>query len=293
MSADTGKTLYTAGYGAGWTVEALDAAMRERHAVLVDTRLVPFSRKPGWGRDALSAHFGPRRYVHIKALGNLNYRGGPVELADAGEGIESLAARLAEPGIDAVVLLCGCRDVRTCHRKVVAELAAERLGDRFALRIEHLEPPVSASPGWKCLSIRQPWAWAILHGGKDIENRSWKTDYRGPVLIHAAKTLTQAEYTGACLDIGIMAPRLDVPRHEDLERGGIVGAARIVDCVDRSESPWFGGGFGFVLADPRPLPFLPLTGRLGLFEVREADLAPIAAALVRANYREIELERMA
>ena len=28
----------------------------------------------------------------------------------------------------------------------------------------------------KALSIRQPWAWAILHAGKDIENRDWRTD---------------------------------------------------------------------------------------------------------------------
>ena len=32
----------------------------------------------------------------------------------------------------------------------------------------------------KCLSIRQPWAWAIIHAGKDIENRCWPTSYRGP-----------------------------------------------------------------------------------------------------------------
>ena len=38
----------------------------------------------------------------------------------------------------------------------------------------------------KALSIRQPWAWLILHGGKDIENRTWATKLRGRVLIHAA-----------------------------------------------------------------------------------------------------------
>ncbi len=37
----------------------------------------------------------------------------------------------------------------------------------------------------KALSVRQPFAWAIVHGGKDVENRSWATSYRGPVLIHA------------------------------------------------------------------------------------------------------------
>lgn len=37
----------------------------------------------------------------------------------------------------------------------------------------------------RALTIRQPWAWAIIHGGKDIENRSWNTKHRGPLVIHA------------------------------------------------------------------------------------------------------------
>ena len=37
-----------------------------------------------------------------------------------------------------------------------------------------------------CLSIRQPWAWLIAHGWKNIENRTWPTGYRGRFLIHAA-----------------------------------------------------------------------------------------------------------
>ena len=40
----------------------------------------------------------------------------------------------------------------------------------------------------KALSIRQPWAWAILHAGKRVENRDWQgCHYRGPLLIHASK----------------------------------------------------------------------------------------------------------
>jgi len=39
---------------------------------------------------------------------------------------------------------------------------------------------------WRALSIRQPWAYAILHLGKDIENRPWRTNFRGPLLIHAS-----------------------------------------------------------------------------------------------------------
>lgn len=38
---------------------------------------------------------------------------------------------------------------------------------------------------WPVLTIRQPWAWSIVHGRKRVENRSWQMNYRGPLLIHA------------------------------------------------------------------------------------------------------------
>jgi hypothetical protein len=41
----------------------------------------------------------------------------------------------------------------------------------------------------KCVSLHQPWAWAVLHAGKKVENRTWATRHRGPLLIHAARTL--------------------------------------------------------------------------------------------------------
>ena len=45
----------------------------------------------------------------------------------------------------------------------------------------------------KALSIRQPWAWLIVHGRKDIENRSWRTKFRGRFLVHAAQGMTRRE----------------------------------------------------------------------------------------------------
>jgi hypothetical protein len=39
----------------------------------------------------------------------------------------------------------------------------------------------------KALTVRQPWAWATIYAGKDVENRRWRTTYRGPLLIHAGK----------------------------------------------------------------------------------------------------------
>ena len=134
----------------------------------------------------------------------------------------------------------------------------------------------------KALSIRQPWASLILKAKKDIENRCWPTKLRGRVLIHAAKGMTRAEHADA-IAFAVDAIRSD-PRNagaskivtlrelgfafDDLQRGGFVGSVEIVDCVQKSDSPWFMGDFGFVLRDPRPLPFfVPYEGQLGFFEV--------------------------
>ena len=38
----------------------------------------------------------------------------------------------------------------------------------------------------KCLAIRQPWAWAVCSGAKDVENRTWMTEHRGPLAIQSS-----------------------------------------------------------------------------------------------------------
>lgn len=122
------------------------------------------------------------------------------------------------------------------------------------------------------ISIRQPWAWLILHAGKDIENRDWKTPYRGRCLIHASKSATKQDYQDA-IDF-ITSQRFDhlsiaLPAIDQFDRGGIVGSVDIVGCTDTSDSPWFVGDYGFILRNPKPLPFTPYKGRLGFFNVPE------------------------
>jgi hypothetical protein len=117
----------------------------------------------------------------------------------------------------------------------------------------------------KALSIRQPWAWLIVNGHKDIENRCWKTHFRGKIYVQASKGMTQDEYNQAFVIAGDHG--IDLPYPNDLERGGIVGTVEIVDCVDEHASPWFFGEFGFVLKNANPLPFRPLKGALGFFNV--------------------------
>lgn len=125
----------------------------------------------------------------------------------------------------------------------------------------------------KALSIRQPWAWLILEAPedmrKDIENRDWPTKVRGDILIHAAKGCTHQEYADAVAFVRSFNQNLAamIPPLDRLERGGIVGMVRITDCVSNSRSKWFAGRFGFVLSKPYPLPFRPMRGMLGFFNV--------------------------
>jgi hypothetical protein len=123
-----------------------------------------------------------------------------------------------------------------------------------------------------CLSIRQPWATSILHG-KDIENRSWRTSFRGRFLIHAGKALTAADLEAWRLFVDGTIPddqlawakKISV---RTLPRGGIIGVATLIDCVIESKSPWFCGEYGFVLAEVQPLPFMPCKGSLGFFNAK-------------------------
>ncbi|MBF0247695.1 MAG: hypothetical protein HQL36_06425 [Alphaproteobacteria bacterium] len=117
------------------------------------------------------------------------------------------------------------------------------------------------------LSVRQPWAWAIIHGGKDIENRSAAAVRHGMepgrICIHASKGMTQDEYddTRAFMErIGVECPRPD-----ELVRGAIIGAVTVVSVAKEHESPWFFGPRGLVLTDPVAVEPIPAAGQLGYF----------------------------
>lgn len=114
-----------------------------------------------------------------------------------------------------------------------------------------------------CLSAREPWAWLLVNGPKDIENRTRRTKYRGQVSIHASA----GEVLGDCrkaADIAWNAHHSYVP--QETPKGGIIGMVNLVDCVTEYDSPWFFGPFGWVMADAVPLEFIPCKGRLGFWK---------------------------
>lgn len=132
------------------------------------------------------------------------------------------------------------------------------------------------------LSVRQPWAWAIIHAGKDIENRSWQAvnhglRQRGRIAIHAAKGMSRDEYEEARDFMRTLA--IECPAPADLLRGGIIGSVEVIGVVSESESLWFFGPRGFVLRNPEPCDFIPSIGALGYFEWHSAppDVVPSPA----------------
>ena len=110
----------------------------------------------------------------------------------------------------------------------------------------------------KAISIQQPWAWAIMHAGKDIENRAWSTTYRGEVAIHATR-----------LQESWRLPRgVQEPLPGELVQGALLGVVDLVDVVTRSSSAWFTGPVGFLLSNPRPLPRpIPCKGNLRIWQL--------------------------
>lgn len=121
----------------------------------------------------------------------------------------------------------------------------------------------------QAISVRQPEAWLIVRGHKDIENRSVRTHKRGYVAIHAAsKRMTREDWEwlrGLCED-NDTAP----PDESEIRYGGVIGVVEITDCVTDHPSPWFEGPYGYVLANPvqfAPDEFLPWKGKLGWFDV--------------------------
>lgn len=112
------------------------------------------------------------------------------------------------------------------------------------------------------LTVRQPWAWAIIKGGKDVENRSWPTKYRGPLFIHAGSAFERDAYERV-RGLASQAP----PPPGDFIHGAIIGVVELADCVPSSPSVWAVlDQWHWCLREPREMtaPFR-CPGKLGLW----------------------------
>lgn len=121
----------------------------------------------------------------------------------------------------------------------------------------------------KTVTIRQPWASMIMNGSKTIEVRSWKTNYRGELAIHAGQKVEKE-----------IAAHYDYSR-DDLPTGVILGVVNLIEIMEFTPGLWrtlkhehknlgpFKENYvGWILDKPRLLrKFIPYKGQLGLFDV--------------------------
>lgn len=127
----------------------------------------------------------------------------------------------------------------------------------------------------KTITILQPWASLIACGAKRIETRSWSTSHRGPLAIHAGRTVPSMEF---------FTPRVEKALwNEDTPFGKVIAIAELVDCVEMTNeriAAWrekygddeiaFGhfepGRYAWILANVRRIEPVPAKGRQRLWE---------------------------
>jgi hypothetical protein len=137
------------------------------------------------------------------------------------------------------------------------------------------------SPVKKSLTVRQPWAHAIIHGGKDVENRSQPTKHRGRLYIHAGKG-----YAPEALRFPAMStieldrdPTGDTKRGIDV-RGMVIGTVDVIDC-HHADDCWDADYLRFcskwampdhhhwTLANAQPVTPFPARGMLGIWKLEQ------------------------
>lgn len=245
--------------------------MPRRHQLRRDTPLpagvVRVDRATMWGNPFRADRVMPAVYEvgAVSAAGAFQiWLDGHPKLAD----IEPVrrAGILANIGrLHGKDVACWCGPHDECHADVLMRRAAAAeptIGD--ALGRPDGVPTIA-------LSVRQPWAWALIYAGKDIENRSeaavrhgMRAQIGNRIAIHAAKGMTRDEYDSAnefMSSIGVCCPPA-----ANLERGGIIGSAVVSSVVQESASKWFFGPRGLVIAAPLPIAFIGASGELGMFQ---------------------------
>lgn len=121
----------------------------------------------------------------------------------------------------------------------------------------------------RAISVKQPWAFAIMRLNKNIENRSWKTKIRERVYIQASMSPPDINAPVEVLEAFLAAVK---DNDECAKYGGLIGSVEIIDCVSKSDSKWFQGKYGFVLKDPAPIKFIKCKGKLNFFKINLKDL---------------------
>lgn len=130
----------------------------------------------------------------------------------------------------------------------------------------------------KAISIHNPWAWAIFHAGKNIENRTRHIHYRGKLLIHASKTKKSLEQYRKLPFGHRHGFAFNLPHEKELAFGAVIGMVTVVDSVlvgdcSVANNPWASGPVCWIVENPIrfevPIPYI---GCQGFFDVPEYEL---------------------
>lgn len=172
----------------------------------------------------------------------------------------------------------------------------------------------------RVLTVRQPWAWALIHGGKTVENRvRYLGDYRGPLAIHGGLAWSEQGASDWEVRRAFTSHRLGDPaddsqvwaaeepaRTDDHFRGCFGAVIGVVNlwavhqprpgcCVNRGAPPYgdpwaMDGHWHMCVADARPLSEpIPAKGRLGLWRP-DAELQGAIEARLGARTSSDEME---
>ena len=177
--------------------------------------------------------------------------------------------------------LCRSFDRDDSGRKK-ADLAARLMMGRTATIHDKPRPhrSVSAPPTptpQPVLSVRQPWVWALLYGGKTIENRSWSTQYRGRIWIHSSQVENRHDIKRAVRLVArerkwkVRQAIEHYREHDHDRRGAILGHMTLTDCrrldaLDRNDpirsNRWVGDlPWLWLVTEPAPCDPWPTPGR--------------------------------
>lgn len=139
----------------------------------------------------------------------------------------------------------------------------------------------------KALTICQPYAHLIIQGRKTCENRTWPTNYRGLIYIHAGKSRQwMDEEDGVDLESGV--------RVDAMAFGAVVGIARLVACINieskllpewvskmtEEQRHHVNGPWCWMLQNVQPVGPWPWKGAQGLFDINDDELDAIATRLI-------------
>ena len=151
----------------------------------------------------------------------------------------------------------------------------------------------------RALSIIQPWTSLIATGIKDIENRTWRTNFRGEFLLHASARHLRDGWEALNEDQRKAAERLIQPFGSVndvrlLPVSAIIGKATLADCVQNHPSVWAEKGvWNWVLKDvvlfERPI--LNVKGKLGFWEFDDSLLADVRPCVETAVYSRVYISK--